>query len=59
MPAGRKPMAVEKVVEKTEPPVMCDNHPTVEAVHTTGSELHQPLSFCDECLSQFEHMRQR
>lgn len=58
MPVVKKPLPEKETVEKNDP-VMCDNHPTVEAAHTTGSQLHQPISLCAPCLSHVEHLKQR
>ncbi len=44
--------------EKAEAP-MCDNHPEVEAVHTTSSALHSAISLCRACLRRFPHLAER
>lgn len=41
----------KRAAAKEEPPApQCDNHPHIQAVHTTGGVLHRPISLCEDCL---------
>ena len=37
----------------------CDNHPNRNAVHVTGTELHQEISLCATCLQVTPHLKSR